>query len=473
MAYLFIRFLLRITNRFYFKTLQVKGLENIPEKGPVFLVANHPSTFMDPIVIATINNRPLHFLGKGVLFHNKLLKWLLPKFNVIPIFRSHETPGETSKNKDIFIQCYKHFAKGGALLAFPEGISLTERKIKKIQSGTARICLGAEADNNYSLDIKIIPIGLNFSDPHKFQSDLFINIDKPIHVSDFYELYKKDTFKGAHSLTDEIRKRLENLVVAIQDSEVDQLVSNIELIYKAQLLQDLGHSPKVMDHDFNTTRSISDSVHYFIERDSERVERLKTQIESYLSDLRNLSLSDQLIKDVRKNTPFTDAFRSFLFLLLGLPLFLFGYINNFLPFRIPFWASHAISKRREFHGAITFSMGTFTFLIFYAFQIWLVNNYLQDWRLVLLYAVLLPITGLFAFYYYKRFKTIRGNWRIFSLFYKKTKLITSLITKRQTIIDELEKARKEYVAYRDGHAHQEAEQINETEDINQFFNLNI
>jgi len=449
MFYQIIRFLFRITNKFYFRTLQVNGLENIPKNGPVFLAANHPSAFMDPLVIATISNRPLFILGKGVLFQNPLLKWLLPHLNIIPIFRSHETPGLTSKNKDVFTQCYKHFEKGGAILAFPEGISLTERKIKKIQSGTARICLGAEAGNNFSLDVKIVTIGLNFSDPHKFQSDLYINIDKPIHVSDYYELHKHDTFKSAHALTDEIRKRLEAQVVAIQDADVDKFVANIETIFKAQILEDLGHSPKVMAHDHYVTKSISDSVHYFLEREPQRVEALKNKINSYLEKLDNLSLDDKLIKGVEKTKPVFDTILSLIFLSLGLPFFIYGFLNNFLPFRIPFWCARAISKRPEFHGSIAYTTGTFTFLIFYSLQIWLVSKYVSDWRLVLGYALSLPISGLLAFYYYKRFNSIRGSWKIFSLFYKKTTLITSLITEREVIITELEKARKEFVAWRD------------------------
>jgi glycerol-3-phosphate O-acyltransferase/dihydroxyacetone phosphate acyltransferase len=449
MFYSIIRSLFRITNKFYFRKLQVNGLENIPTTGPVFLAANHPSAFMDPLVIATITKRPLFILGKGVLFQNPLLKWLLPHLNIIPIFRGHETPGLTSKNKDVFSQCYKHFAKGGAILAFPEGISLTERKIKKIQSGTARICLGAEAENNFSLDVKIVTIGLNFSNPHKFQSDLFINIDKPINVSDFYDQYKQDSFKAAHALTDEIRKRLEAQVVAIQDSEVDTFVANIETIYKAQLLEDLGHSPKVMAHDFSTTRSISDSVHYFLEKDPQRVEALKTEIASYLHKLENLSLDDKLIKGVEKASPVSATFLSALYLILGFPIFLYGFINNFLPFRIPFWAARAISKRLEFHGSIAYTMGTFTFLLFYSLQMFFVHKFAHNWTLTLAYAASLPISGLLAFYYYKRFKKIRGNWRIFSLFHKRTKVITSLITERESIINKLELARKEFVAYRD------------------------
>lgn len=449
MLYILFRFIFRVTNRFYFRNFQVKGLENIPKEGPVFLVANHPSTFMDPIVIGTVTNRPLYFLGKGVLFQNKLLKWLLPKFHVIPIYRSHETPGEAHKNKDVFVQCYRHFEKGGAMLAFPEGISLTERKIKKIQSGTARICLGAEVENNYSLNIKIVTIGLNFSNPHKFQSDLFVNIDKPINVSDFYEQYKQDTFKAAHALTDEIRKRLETQVVAIQDSDVDKLVANIEIIFKSQLLKDLGHSPTEMENVFNTTKTMSDCVHYFVEFQPERVEKLRGEINSYLNDLERLSLSDSVVGGSEKKAPVFDALKSIFFLVVGLPFFVFGFINNFLPWRIPGWAARAISKREEFFGSIALSLGTLTFIVFYSIQIWLVNKYTHDWRMVLGYAMALPISGLFAFYYYRRFTNIRGNWMFFSLFYKKSNLISSLISKRQTIIEELERGRKEYLIYRD------------------------
>lgn len=450
MFYQILRFLFRITNKFYFRNLQINELENIPKNGPVFLAANHPSAFMDPMVIVTITKRPLFMLAKGVLFQNPFLKWLLPHLNIIPIYRSHETPELTNKNKEVFSKCYMHFAKGGAILAFPEGISLTERKIKKIQSGAARICLGAEAENNFSLDVKIVTIGLNFSNPHKFQSDLYINIDKPINVSDYYDQYKQDTFKAAHALTDAIRDRLEAQVIAIQDSEMDKLVSNIEIIFKAQILEDLGHSPKIMAHDFNTTRQISDSVHYFLEKDPQRVENLKNKISTYLNKLENLSLDDKLIKGVEKTKPIFDTILSIFFLTLGSPFFIYGFVNNFLPFRIPFWCTRSFSKRPEFHGSIAYSMGTFTFLLFYTLQILLINKLMKDWIFVLAYGLSLPISGLFAFYYYKKFKSVRGSWKIFSLFYKRTTVITSLINEREIIINELEKARKEFVTYRDG-----------------------
>jgi len=469
MLYQFLRNIFRFTNKFYFKSIHIKGLENIPKNGPVFLVANHPGAFLDPLVIATVTSRPLFFLAKGVLFQNKFLAWLLPKCNVIPIFRRNETPGQEEKNKEVFSHCHKHFAKGGAILVFPEGISLTERRIQKIKTGTARISLGAEEENNFKLNLKILPVGLNYSNPHKFQSDLFINIDQPICASDYQEFHQKDPFQAALALSDEIRTRLEQQVLAVQNSDVDRLVANIELIYKLQLLKTLGHKTTEKESDFKTTKGIIESVHHFIEVEPLRVEKFKSDVNAYLDDLERLSLNDQLLNGEKKSRPFFDAILSMLYLILGFPLFIFGLINNFLPFKIPGWTARRIGIRREFYGAISVSLGTITFLIFYTVQILLSKYYFHDWRIILAYTLLLPISGLFAFSYYRRFTTIRGNWKVFSLFYKKNKLIASLILKREEIIQALEKGKDDFLAYRkDTQASDKNQQAEPAVDLNSF-----
>jgi len=445
MIYYFLRFIFRITVKVYFKTIDINGIENIPEKGPLFIVANHPSGFMDPIVIAALTKRRLFFIAKGAAFNHPVARWLLPRFNIIPIYRSHETPGLTHKNKDVFHQCHQHLAKGGAILIFPEGISLTERKIKKIQSGTARICFGAEAANNFKLNIKIVTVGLNFSNPHKFQSDLFVNIDQPIHVADYYELYQQDAFKAAHALTDEIRRRIESRVIAIDDKETDILVSKIELMQKSRILKDLGFANHELDGDFIATKIISDTVHYYQEHQPERVERVKNDIDSYLFDLDQLRLNDTLLKSLQRTTPILDALFSMLYMAVGFPLYVFGVINNYIPFKIPNWSFHYFSRRPEFFGSIAITIGTLAFIVFYSIQIWIVTGLSHDWRIITGYIILLPLSGFFAFYYFRKLKTLRGRWLLFSLFYRKTSTIASILLKRESIIHKLEEARKEYL----------------------------
>jgi len=142
-----------------------------------------------------------------------------------------------------------------------------------------------------------------------------------------------------------------------------------------------------------------------------------------------------------------DALKSFFYLVAGFPIFVFGFLNNFLPFRIPFWSAKLITKRPDFFGSISLTMGTFTFLIFYSLQIWLVNSYLHDWRITLAYALFLPVSGLFSFYYFKRFTNLRGKWMIFTLFYKKSSLVASLISRRTHIIDELKKGKEDFIKH--------------------------
>ena len=155
MLYSFLKIVLQITVRMFFRSITIRNKELIPAKGPIMVLVNHPSTFMDPIVVGTILNRKVFFLGKGILFKNKFARWFLPKLNVIPIYRQHDDPTEMGKNKEIFIRCFEHLEKGGALMMFPEGTSFTERKLRPIKTGAARIALGAEALNHFELGLQI------------------------------------------------------------------------------------------------------------------------------------------------------------------------------------------------------------------------------------------------------------------------------------------------------------------------------
>ena len=153
MIYSFLKLLFRITVKAFFKHQETINIEHIPVKGPVILVANHPSTFMDPIIIATKVPREVSFIAKSTAFKSKFTSWILPKFNMIPVFRAQDDPSQMHKNQQTFEKVFQLLERNGCILIFPEGISLTERKLKEIKTGAARMALGAEARNNFSLGV--------------------------------------------------------------------------------------------------------------------------------------------------------------------------------------------------------------------------------------------------------------------------------------------------------------------------------
>jgi glycerol-3-phosphate O-acyltransferase/dihydroxyacetone phosphate acyltransferase len=445
MLYSLLRILMRITSSIFFKSITIRNKELVPESGPLMVLANHPSTFMDPIVIATILNRKVYFLAKGELFKSKFTKWLLPKFNMIPVYRKQDDPSLMNKNEKTFIKCYEHLENGGAILMFPEGISITERKLKPIKTGAARIVLGAEARNDFKLNTKIIHIGLNYENPHKFNRHLFVNINPAINASNYKKEYSKDSFKAAQDLTDEITKELEKLVIDIEDKHTDELVKNIEVLYKYKVSKDIGISEDDKSRDFIITKNIVETVNYYKVIEPKRVESMKNRLAIYFENLKKSGLSDGDILNNQKNDSFLlSNLKALLTIIIGFPFYVYGLINNFLPFEIPGFLASKITKSIEFRGAIGMVGGMFTFLIFHSVQIIIVWKLTHIQWLTIAYAVSLPLSGLFTYWYYHTVLEIKNKWLLMMVFYKKSVFISNLITERENLISEFDKAKNEY-----------------------------
>lgn len=445
MLYSFLSGLLRIALRVFFKRIVVQHSDYIPPKGPVIICANHPNTFMDPIVLAMQLKRPVFFLAKGALFQSAFAKWMLPKLNMIPVYRQQDNPSDVKKNDETFSKCYEHLENGGAILIFPEGVSIAGRKLKEIKTGAARIALGAEARNNFSLNVKILNVGLNYQNPHKFNQNIFINIEKPIEVKEYQKKYEADAIKAAKELTQEIANQLEKLIINIEDENTDQLVHKIEEIYKTKLSEELGIIKEQQSDNFELTKSIVDTVKYFKIHEPKRVEQAELAVYNYYKNLESIGISDQQLNTKEKqNGWFFTNLKKIFFLVLGFPVYVYGLINSFLPFEIPDWLARKITKDVEYRTPIAFAIGVFTFIIFYSIQSYFVWQYYHSLLIIITYIISLPITGFFAYYYYHTFMEMRAGWKLINFFYKKSELLLALMNERKAIITAFDEAKAIY-----------------------------
>lgn len=440
MLYRIFKGLFLLAVRGYFRSIHIKGLENIPASGPIVFVANHNSAFMDPIILAVHIKRSLFFLARGESFNSKLTSFFFKCLHMIPIYRPEITPSLSHKNKQVFQKCYDHLKKGNTILIFPEGVSRTERNLQKLKTGTARIVLGAEAQNDFKLNVKIVPVGINYSNPHHFKSDVFVNFGAPKGISKYQDLYNDNEITSAIKLTKVIRMELKELLIIVKDEKLDNLITQIENLYRSKLRDDSQSIDKATQ-DFYLSKEIVKAVEYIQKKFPNKAMNFEVKISNYFNRLKQLKLRDT---QIRASAIRFEIWTNILYFILGFPIFIYGYFTNIIPFKISKYLSKKIFVRKDFIGSMKLAFGMFVFLIFYIIEIILLGNH-THWYWAVMFAITLYPAGVFTIHYIKRYYYLKGSIRYINLFIKKSNLIANLKLMRKELIDDLEEGRELYL----------------------------
>lgn len=282
LLYNVLKFVLQVALRVFFRRFEVHGHEKLRNaKGPLLVVSNHPNTFMDPLLVATLIPQRVAFIANGSIF-NRFTRPFFKFFHVIPVYRQKDTsdvplsPAEL--NKMTFQRCYDYLKAKGSILIFPEGTSEIERRLRDIKTGTARIALGAEYENDFQLGITILPIGLNYSDPTHFRSEVFVNVGTSIEMTDFKEKYNPNSFEAVEELTQLIQQRLAETVIITEDDDEDTLVRQVETLYKNQLFDDLHLNEDVKKDEYELIKQLVSAVRFFEQQHPEQLRSLQVKM---------------------------------------------------------------------------------------------------------------------------------------------------------------------------------------------------
>ncbi len=116
------------------------GRELIPKDcRPLVLCCNHIS-MIDPVFLLLGCRRPIFFMGKEELFHNRLLAWFLRElFGVFSVSRGKGDSGAIEKAMSIV-------RKGNVMGIFPEGTRSKDGTLGRAKSGAALIISQTGAD---------------------------------------------------------------------------------------------------------------------------------------------------------------------------------------------------------------------------------------------------------------------------------------------------------------------------------------
>jgi len=389
--YEFAKTLVKTMFRIFYSKSVVINQEQLDFKNPCIAISNHPSTLTDPLHVAKNIRKQVFFLANAGLFKSAIGGWFFNTFYCIPVERPKDVAGRRIQNDKAFERCDQHLGQGGCLYIAAQGYSQMVRRLgHPLKTGTARIALSAESNNNFNLGLTIVPVGLSYSHPTDFRTGIIINAGEHLKVADYKTAYANDPIKTVRQLTKDLEDRLRTLLIETDDEEEELLIVRMEKIVHAK-------APLQLEENFLRTQKLARQFRQLKTTESIHYQQLKTKTTEHFEQLDKLAVTPRAV--FAKANSFTDL----LTLIIGLPFFLYGWINNFIPNFIPAFLVKIINIYAGYASTIKLMSALLIYPIFYGIQICLVQYFFSNKWITLAYVISLPIFGLLAWAYRKKY----------------------------------------------------------------------
>lgn len=431
MLYRLIRWIATVALRWFYRDVEIDGIDRVPRTGPVLLTVNHPNALVDVLAVATAIPRRITFTGKAVLFDNPFLRVFLPLMGFVPLKRvkdeaQHDPAAkvDASRNADAFRAILDALAAGGAVLIFPEGISHNDPALAPLKTGAARIALQARDDRGIR-DLAIVPIGLTFEEKWRPRTRIFVHIGEPIAMSAWpASSESRHTDQLARELTAAIDARLRAITLNFPTAdEAERLLGVARLL--AGVFDDprpLGSPDPPLGDQMRIIRRIeavrdqlppeaASSVRRFLDR----LEGLRVALARRAIVPNEVNLSPKL----RHGAVF--AIRELAVVMLLGPIALWGRLNHWIPLELSMWIARRRSTSPEDPAMNTLVIGLLFTLVAYAAQTMFVHHFAGG-RWAALYLLSLPAAATWDLRFRDRMRRARQRMRTYFRFRREPEL---------------------------------------------------
>ncbi len=404
----YMKFLSLAHNHIYYRNFYIVNRENIPPKGtPTLVIANHQNGMMDAMAILHTmykDGRQPVFIARGDIFKKDLVARIMRFLKILPVYRNRDGGREDiKKDLAIFNRAGRILCKGGTLVIFPEAGHQQGHYMSTFKKGFSRIAFAAEEMNDYRLGLQILPLNIHYSNYFNFQSDLMVTIGEPFTFEEFFDLYKEAPNQAYLALNEKARARVKAMTPDIDIPEYYNEIEALTHIMSEPLLKHKGLKTRFLPNQKDAAMTIIAAIRQLRDEQPDRFTALMDNTRQYTDLLRKTGLHHWVVN--RKISGFKVAGRIF-WMLLILPLFLFGYLNNF----VPIWVTkHFTNKIKDpmMHSTFQYAIGTLgTFPIWYTFLLVTVSLLSHHFWIGLVYILLSALTAFLAFGYKKALRKL-------------------------------------------------------------------
>lgn len=388
----------------YYKHLQVIGKENIPYEKQYIFTPNHQNALMDALAVANASKKDTVFFARADIFRKRRQAKFLRYLKIMPIYRIRDGAGELSKNEEIFKSAISILEDHVPICIMPEGNHGEKRRLRNLVKGVFRIAFRAQENFKENDGVKLVPVGLDYSHYVKFFQDLLIIYGQPIEVSKYQNLYRENPAKGINALKNRLAQELKKIMIHIETEEFYDVYQSLRTYYNNRMRKKAGIVGRTHYDRFRADKMMIRILDEKLEEDPSHIKELADIVRKYREGLKKLNLRNWIFE--RSGFTSKKIFYKRIGLALTFPIFLYGYINNWLPFHLPVRSTKKI-KDQQFHSSFKFVLALIYFPVFYALQTIMIGILTGPSWIPWVYLLSLPATGYFALFWsiwYKRWK---------------------------------------------------------------------
>jgi 1-acyl-sn-glycerol-3-phosphate acyltransferase len=415
----------------------ITGKEKIPHNKPIVFAPNHQNALSDPMaVLLHTHFQPVWLARADIFGKSKVVDAILKFLKIMPVYRLRDGKENLEKNELTFASSIKVLEHNFALALFPEAAHSAKRQMLVHKKAVPRIVFMAEEKTNNQLDIQIVPTGIYYSHYWKFNRTVIVNFGEPVPASDFLVSYSQNPNATVIALKNKIHDAILPLAINIKSKKYYEEFERIRETYGKQFLKRQNKKYSELNL-FKSDQLLTHKLDELEATQPKETEQLAIEVNDFYQMIKNLGLRSWLITENQNHIG--RLFLNALILVIGFPIFLYGFLFNAIPF---FLIDRIIRKKvkdKSFWSTFFLVAGIVLFPVFYLLELLAIAWFIPGFWLKIAFLVSLPFAGKIAFKWYILLRKINGRCRLFQLKWFKKAKYNQLVTKKEEFFTKLDK----------------------------------
>jgi 1-acyl-sn-glycerol-3-phosphate acyltransferase len=380
----------------FFRKIYLNRLKLVPTDAPVILAGNHPTAFVDPILLCLFLDPPIYNMTRGDIFKKPLFRKMMESINMFPVYRVRDGYAGRDRNDEVFDYCIEKLREERVVTIYVEGEHHLEKIVRPAKKGFARIAFGAF--ERYAQDnLQIIPAGSNYQWGDRPRDVAMVNVGPPIFVKDYWPLYQENQGKAINALCADLETALKKVCFSLETPEDGPLLEQLLELHRGDHLETALPIVQYNTKRFELEKEVCNRLN---DMTLEEKQTLKTKTDHYFGALTSAGVTDLGLK-----TPKRGAWWAIGLFLLGLIPFLVGYLSSLPLMRLTHWSTGRLVKKREFVSSVMMGIGFIAGTLYYLILLIAGICTLQAFWIGL--GLSLPILGWFSMFY----REMWAGWR--------------------------------------------------------------